>query len=81
MALKGFGWKDGYGHGAMAGDGEDGGSFFRAPTTGAAGSHVPSQELGKLYLFLWSLEYDKGLLSFEPTMTRILQPKTGLLLG
>lgn len=44
MALKGFVWNNGYGHGGKAGDGEDGGSLLRAPLTGAAGGRVPSQD-------------------------------------
>ena len=51
MAFKGLDWKDGYGHGDMVGEGEEGGSFFRTPITGAAGSHVPKQDIRRIIPF------------------------------
>lgn len=50
-AFEGLGWKDGYGHGDMVGEGEDGGSFFRTPITGATGSHVPKQNIRRIIPF------------------------------
>lgn len=64
--------------------------WVRGKTEGPS-SEPPSLELqaamfqiktsGELYLFPWSLRYDKALFSFEPTRTRTLQPRRGWLLG
>ena len=51
MVFKGLDWKDGYGHGYMVGEGEDGGSFFRTPITGVAGSYVPKQDIRRIIPF------------------------------
>lgn len=51
MAFKDLDLKDGYGHGDTVGDGEDGGSFFRIPITGATGSHFPKQDIRRIIPF------------------------------
>lgn len=51
MAFKDLDLKDGYGHGDTVGEGEDGGSFFRIPITGATGSHFPKQDIRRIIPF------------------------------
>lgn len=51
------------------------------PSLGLQVAMFQSKTSGELYLFPWSLRYDKGLFSFEPTRTRTPQPRRGLLLA
>ena len=51
MAFKDLDLKDGYVHGDTVGEGEDGGSFFRIPITGATGSHFPKQDIRRIIPF------------------------------
>ena len=57
------------------------GPSSESPSLGLQVAIFQSKTSGELYPFPWSLRYDKGLFSFEPTRTRTLQPRRGLLLG